>query len=73
MLSFHRRGKILAGQTFVEIETIKVTPDSRIFITPTTKTGQVLSVTTKVDKENFTVEIENPAASDIKFDWWVVS
>lgn len=65
--------KILAGQTFVEIETTKVTTDSRIFVTATTKTDKVLSVTEKIDKDRFKVEIPSAATEDIKFNWWIVN
>jgi len=44
-----------------------------VFITPTTKTNQVLSVTTKDGGKSFTVETSTPAIQDIKFDWWVVN
>ena len=66
-------GIITAGETQVVIETTAVTDKSRVFITPTTKTNQVLSVTTKDGGKSFTVETSTPAIQDIKFDWWVVN
>ena len=64
---------IIAGQTSIVIETTAVTADSKIFVTPTTKTDKVLSVTTKVEGESFTVEVAAAATEDVEFNWWVVN
>ncbi len=66
-------GTILAGDTTVDITTSAVTNKSKIFVTATTKTGgQALLVTQKTAGTGFTVEIETPYISNIKFDWWIV-
>ena len=64
---------IAAGQTEIVVETTAVTKDSRIFVTATTKTDKVLSVTTKIEGESFTVTVTSPATSNIRFSWWVVN
>ncbi|OGH21221.1 MAG: hypothetical protein A2629_02580, partial [Candidatus Levybacteria bacterium RIFCSPHIGHO2_01_FULL_41_15] len=64
---------LLAGQTSVIIETTAVTNKSKVFITPTTKTGnRSLIVSQKSAGTGFTVTIETSYTSDIKFDWWIV-
>lgn len=67
-------GTIAAGQTQVVVETSAVTSNSRVFVTATTSTGgQALVVSAKKAGESFTVSIDNPAASDIKFDWFIIN
>jgi excisionase family DNA binding protein len=61
-----------AGQTSVVLETDAVAVTSAIFITSKTKTAFPLSVTDQIDKQSFTVEMNAPAARDIKFNWWIV-
>ena len=64
---------IRAGETSIEIETTAVTEKSRIFVTPTTKTGnRSLIVSQKSAETGFTVTLETPYSQDIKFDWWIV-
>ena len=78
-------GKIIAGDTETRIENHKVTENSLIYITPTSKTGgQVLYVSAKRAKEEtdsdsgdtlpqgFTVSIEQATTEDIEFNWWIV-
>lgn len=63
---------ITKGNKFVIINNTKVKPTSKIFITPTTKTGgQSLIVEEKLNG-SFKVSIENTNDSDITFDYWVV-
>ena len=65
-------GTILAGDTEIIIDNLKVKPDSKIFITPVTSTdGEVLVVEEKLDG-SFRVVIKNAIATDIKFDYWIV-
>jgi len=64
---------IEAGQTEVIVETTAVTDKSKVFVTPTTATDKVLSVSTIVDGESFKVVITSPSTSDIKFNWWIVN
>jgi hypothetical protein len=63
---------LLANSTFLEIESKVVTPETKILITPTTLTDQVLAVTEKKDGV-FKVEIKNIEALDIHFDWLVIN
>ncbi|MFA4881113.1 MAG: hypothetical protein WC650_05880, partial [Candidatus Doudnabacteria bacterium] len=76
-------GKIIANEVVAVIANNKVTENSLIYITPTSKTGgQVLFISAKraeeeeVDGETlprgFTVSVENRAAADIEFNWWIV-
>ncbi len=49
-----------------------VTPNSLVYLTPTTNTdNKVLFVKSK-DTSSFTVAIDNPASSDISFNWWII-
>ncbi len=66
-------GTIGAGQTEILIETTAVTADSRIFVTATTKTGKVLSVTEKTAGDKFKVEIPDPDSLDIEFSWFIIN
>ena len=55
------------------VETTAVTADSKVFITATTSTGgQTSYVAEKKAGEGFTVKIDNPTASDITFDWFII-
>jgi hypothetical protein len=63
-----------SGEISIEIETTLVKENSRIFITPTTSTfGKTLFVKSKTDGVEFKVEIDSPAAGEIKFDWFIVN
>jgi hypothetical protein len=66
------KGTIVAGQTSAVIDTTVITEDSLVFVTATTKTKQPLTVTTKVNGESFTVEIDTAETRDISFNWWIV-
>ncbi|MDD5627054.1 MAG: hypothetical protein PHW01_03560, partial [Patescibacteria group bacterium] len=78
-------GKIIANETESRIANNKVTENSLIYITPTSKTGgQVLFISAKRAEEEtdadsgetvprgFTVSVENRATEDIEFNWWIV-
>ena len=65
--------KIVSGETSVVVETTTVNANSKVFVTPITKTDKVLSVTTKVDKTSFTVEATSSATTDVEFNWWIVN
>jgi len=61
-----------AGKTSVVIENAYVKTNSKVFVTPTTRTdGQVLFIESKQDGK-FTVVIESSVSKDIKFDYWIV-
>jgi hypothetical protein len=62
-----------AGATSVVVNTTAVTSQSRIFITPRTKTSQPLSVTVQTAGTSFRVEVVSPTPAPIKFDWWIVN
>jgi hypothetical protein len=64
---------IPVGATSINVSTTAVTNDSRIFVTPRTKTNLPLSVTTQIAGDYFKVEIISPAPQAIKFDWWIVN
>ncbi|MEI7426130.1 MAG: hypothetical protein WCK16_04385 [Candidatus Moraniibacteriota bacterium] len=61
-----------ANGTSVIIKTTAVTANSRIFITPKVITTQPLSVTHIEIGQSFTVEVKNPVAENINFDWFIV-
>jgi hypothetical protein len=66
-------GTILGTQTKVKIETKAVTKNSKILLTPRTKTEkQQLYTTNIVEEESFYVNIEEAIDSDITFDWFIV-
>jgi hypothetical protein len=66
-------GTISAGSNSLTINSTLITNHSRIFVTATTKTNQVLSVTEKVAGSSFTVELTEPAEIGIDFDYWIVN
>jgi hypothetical protein len=63
---------IPAGQTSIVVDTTAVKPESLIFVTATSKTGQVLSVSNQVAGTSFTVNIPAASAQNINFNWWIV-
>ncbi|MBI2020457.1 MerR family DNA-binding transcriptional regulator [Candidatus Daviesbacteria bacterium] len=66
-------GKILAGQTFLDVENPLVEPTSRILITPTSNTNLVLAVTEKEKGKRFRVSSPKEAENDIDFDWLMIN
>ena len=63
---------IPAGQTSIVVDTTAVKPESLIFVTATSKTGQVLSVSNQVAGTSFTVNIPAASTQNINFNWWIV-
>jgi hypothetical protein len=61
------------GESLVTIKTSAVTNSSLVFVTPTTVTDKVLSVTKKTVGDSFEVRITSPSTEDIQFNWWVVN
>jgi hypothetical protein len=62
----------LTSQTELIIESPYITPNSLVYLTPTTNTdNKVLFVKAK-DETSFTVAIDAPAGSDISFNWWII-
>lgn len=77
-------GKILAGTNSVIITNPYVTSNSRILITPTVSTSQVLAVTSKIatipattttlaQPGKFTVSSPWTAPTDLTFDYWIIN
>jgi hypothetical protein len=66
-------GKIVAGQKSVIIANKNVADNSLVFVTVTSKGGALISVTTKQPGVSFEVELPAPAASDVTFNYWIVS
>ncbi len=62
-------GKISAASSSADVVNPLVTQNSRILITPTSPTNQVLAVTSKVDGQKFTVSANEKPNTDISFDW----
>ena len=66
-------GIIPAGKTEVIIYTDKITPESLVYITPTTDTeNQVLFVKEKTT-DHFTVAIRQGLEHEIRFNWWIIN
>jgi len=61
-----------SGETKVTVQTADVVESSKVFITPTTQTDKVLSVTNIESGKSFDVSILSPTTVDINFNWWVV-
>ncbi|MEK7595446.1 MAG: hypothetical protein AAB443_02570, partial [Patescibacteria group bacterium] len=64
---------IKAGDTFVEIETSAITPNSKIFVTPTTETDKTLFIKSREEGIKFGVGIKSSSNEDLKFDWWIIA
>jgi hypothetical protein len=65
-------GTIAAGQTNLVISNTNITAGSKIFITVTSKKGQLVSVVNKTPGTSFEVEIENIQTTAVEFDYWIV-
>ncbi|MEX0617050.1 MAG: site-specific integrase [Candidatus Woykebacteria bacterium] len=61
------------GETRVEIEASEISENSLVFITPTSRTYDVLTVIEKKPGEGFVVEDYFPAEEDIHFNWFFVN
>ncbi|KKS14494.1 MAG: hypothetical protein UU73_C0007G0001, partial [Candidatus Daviesbacteria bacterium GW2011_GWA1_41_61] len=66
-------GLLPAGQRKIIIYTKEITENSLVFITPTTITDQILSVTSQIPGYGFTVEVKTPSITNIQFNWWIVN
>jgi len=63
---------LVSPSTELTIESPYVTPNSLVYLTPTTNTdNKVLFVKSK-SETSFTVAIDAPASSDISFNWWII-
>ncbi|KKQ76399.1 MAG: hypothetical protein US99_C0073G0001, partial [Candidatus Daviesbacteria bacterium GW2011_GWF2_38_6] len=65
-------GTLPANTIKITIPSTLVTLSSKIFITPTTSTDKVLSVTNIIAGESFDVSLVSPGPDEIKFNWWIV-
>ena len=65
-------GAIKAGESSTFVETVSVTPSSKIIITATRVTHQPLAVSEKEVGRGFTVGVTEPVLEDLPFDWWIV-
>ncbi|MBU1031725.1 hypothetical protein KKE03_02240, partial [Patescibacteria group bacterium] len=63
---------IPAGQTQITISTEDISTGSKVFITPTSVTDKVLSVTSIEEGISFDVSMLSPSTADINFNWWIV-
>ncbi len=61
-----------ASQTKTTVQTKEASESAKVFITPTTPTDKVLSVTNIKNNQSFDVEILIPTPLDINFNWWIV-
>ena len=61
-----------ANLSKVTISTTEASESAKVFITPTTPTDKVLSVTNIKNKQSFDVSTLTPTLTDINFNWWIV-
>ncbi len=66
-------GTITAGQTRVVINNSNVQSTSKIFITLTSSSTQVVSVINKTPGVSFEVSIPTQQTEDITFDYWIIN
>ncbi|GIW57355.1 MAG: hypothetical protein KatS3mg083_300 [Candidatus Dojkabacteria bacterium] len=66
-------GTITAGQTRVVINNSNVQSTSKIFITLTSSSTQVISVINKTPGVSFEVSILTQQTEDITFDYWIIN
>jgi hypothetical protein len=66
-------GTITTGQTRVVINNSNVQSTSKIFITLTSSSTQVVSVINKTPGVSFEVSIPVPQTEDITFDYWIIN
>ena len=61
---------IPAGETTIVVETLALTPDSLIFVTPETP---VAIGSKKLDETTFEITIERVQGVDLEVSWWVIN
>lgn len=67
------QGIITAGQKEITINNKNVAADRQIVIVPAGSTqNKVLRLVARKDAEWFSVGIDSPINTDIKFDWWII-
>lgn len=67
------QGLIPAGQKEITINNKNVAADKQIVIVPIGSTqNKVLHLVARKDSEWFSVGIDSPISTDIRFDWWIV-
>jgi hypothetical protein len=66
-------GVINTGRTQMTINNVLVSDKSLIYITPTSTTTQTIFLLRQVSGESFTVGIQNPSLTPIKFNWIIVN
>ena len=66
------KGKVPAGMIEVTILNSTITPNSLIYITPTSSTGAYNLYLKNQENGKFVVGFDNPTETDITFNWWVV-
>jgi len=54
------------------VQTTEASSSAKVFITPTTLTDKVLSVTDVKNGESFDISITSPSSDEIKFNWWII-
>jgi|GEM_PF-4607110 len=63
---------LVSPNTELTIESPYITPNSLIYLTPTTNTdNKVLFVKSK-NATSFTIAIDTPASTNISFNWWII-
>jgi hypothetical protein len=72
-LSTVGEGVIEAASKSVTIYNVNTAENSKIFVTATTSTGGSSLIVTNKSQGEFTVEIEEVTADDVKFDYWIVA
>ena len=50
-----------------------VKDSTKVFVTPTTITNQVVTVTHIIPSQGFIVETATPVTTDLTFNWWIIN
>ena len=61
-----------ANNLKVIVQTTEASESAKVFITPTTLTDKVLSVTNIKNGQSFDAAITSPSPDEIKFNWWII-
>ncbi|OGE79156.1 MAG: hypothetical protein A2751_05975 [Candidatus Doudnabacteria bacterium RIFCSPHIGHO2_01_FULL_46_14] len=67
------RGRIVAGDSAITINTAAVTANSKVFVSFLNEIqGRSWYISEKTEGQHFTVKISANLVGDVDFDWWIV-
>ena len=67
------RAILPTGNNQVLVLAKSVKDSTKVFVTPTTITSQVVTVTHIIPSQGFIVETSTPVDSDLTFNWWIIN